>query len=98
MRAIARDLVRSLLEGAFVVQTREASAPGRSREPRYYGLVLVGGRYLHEVLLAEGLARLKGVSTALPDGTQSRDYRRRLRALEKQARIERKGAWEKSRK
>jgi len=94
----ARDLVRNLLGGAFVVLTKRASAPGRSSEPRFYGLVHVGGRYLHEVLLAEGLAQVKGVTSALPDGTPSRDYLKRLRALENQARVERKGAWAKSSK
>jgi endonuclease YncB( thermonuclease family) len=89
----ARDLVHSLLGGAFLVLTKRASAPGRSKEPRYYGLVQVGGRYLHEVLLAEGLAQVKGVSTALPDGTKSHDYVARLRALENQARAEHKGVW-----
>lgn len=94
----ASELVQGVLRGPFTVFTKYASAPGRSREPRYYGLVVVDGRYLHEVLLAEGLARLKGVSTTLPDGTKSRDYRKRLQALEKQARIARKGAWAKSSK
>jgi len=71
-------------------------APGRSSEPRFYGLVQVGGRYLHETLLAEGLARVRGTNTALPDGTKSRDYLKRLQALEGQARIERKGVWARS--
>lgn len=92
----ARDLVHSLLGGAFVVLTKRASAPGRSKEPRFYGLVRVDGRFLHELLLAEGLAQVKGVTTALPDGTKSRDHLARLRALESQARIERKGAWARS--
>jgi endonuclease YncB( thermonuclease family) len=92
----ARELVQGVMRGPFTVLTKNASAPGRSREPRYYGLIVVGGRYLHEVLIAEGLARLKGVTTVLPDGTKSRDYLKSLRALEKQARIERKGAWSRS--
>jgi endonuclease YncB( thermonuclease family) len=94
----ARDYVRSMLGGAFVVLTKRASAPGRSKDARYYGLVQVGGRYLHEALLAEGLARVKGVTTALPDGTPSRTYLGRLRALENQARVERKGVWARSSK
>jgi len=48
--------------------------------------------------LAEGLAQVKGVTSALPDGTPSRDYLKRLRALENQARVERKGAWARSSK
>lgn len=94
----ARDYVRSALGGAFVVLTRRASAPGRSKEPRFYGLVQVGGRYLHESLLAEGFAQVRGVTTALPDGTPSRAYVPRLRALEDRARIERRGVWARSSK
>jgi endonuclease YncB( thermonuclease family) len=89
----ANDLSHKALGGAFVVQTKKASAPGRSKEQRVYGLVRIGDRYLHELLLVEGLGRVKGVTTALPDGTPSRAYLERLRALENQARIERKGAW-----
>jgi endonuclease YncB( thermonuclease family) len=76
--------------------TKRANASGRSSEPRFYGLVQVGGRYLHEALLTEGLARVKGVTTALPDGTKSSEYLKKLRGLESQARIERKGAWARS--
>ena len=92
----AKVLVRSALGGPFLVLTKMASAPGRSKEARYYGLVHVGGRYLHEVLLLEGLARVKGVTTAMPDGEKSRDYLKKLRALEDQARVRRKGAWARS--
>jgi endonuclease YncB( thermonuclease family) len=92
----ARDLVRNALGAGFLVLTKKASAPGRSSEPRYYGLVHVGGRYLHEVLLVEGLARPKGVSSAMPDGERSRDYLKKLGALEEQARLQRKGVWARS--
>lgn len=92
----ANQLAHNVLGGPFVVQTKKASAPGRSSEPRYYGLVQVGGRYLHEALLAEGLARVKGVTTALPDGTPSKAHLGRLRALENQAHAERRGVWARS--
>lgn len=92
----ANALAHDALGGAFVVQTKKASAPGRSSEPRYYGLVQIGGRYLHEALLAEGLARVKGVTTVLPDGTPSKAYLGRLHALENQAHVERKGVWARS--
>jgi endonuclease YncB( thermonuclease family) len=94
--ARAREFVRELLRGPFLVMTKRASAPGRSKEPRFYGLVQVSGQLLHEVLLAEGLARVKGVTTALPDRTKSSEYLKKLRALESQARIERKGVWARS--
>ena len=89
----ARDLVRKTLGGEFLVLTKKASAPGRSSEPRYYGLVHARGRYLHEVLLLEGLARPKGMPTAMPDGERSRDYLPKLGALEQQAHTQKKGAW-----
>jgi len=89
----ARDLVRNTLGAGFIVLTKKASAPGRGKEARYYGLVHAGGRYLHEVLIAEGLARAKGVTTTLPDGERSRDYLVKLGAMEERARVQRKGAW-----
>ena len=92
----ANEFSRNALGGPFTVQTKKSSAPGRSKEQRLYGLVQIGGRWLHEALLAEGLARVKGVTTALPDGTPSRNYLGRLRALESQARAERRGLWARS--
>jgi endonuclease YncB( thermonuclease family) len=92
----ASEFVHELLRGPFLVMTKRSSAPGRSKDPRFYGLVQVGGHYLHETLLAEGLARVKGVTTALPDGTKSSEYLKKLQALESQARIERKGVWARS--
>ncbi len=92
----ARDMVRNALGAGFLVLTKKASAPGRSSEPRYYGLVHVGGRYLHEGLVREGLARVKGVTTVLPDGEPSKTYLPKLGALEQQARTQRKGAWARS--
>lgn len=92
----ADELAHNVLGGTFMVQTKMANAPGRSSEPRFYGLVQVGGRYLHEALLAEGLARVKGVTTALPDGTKSSEYLKKLRTMENQAHYERKGAWARS--
>jgi endonuclease YncB( thermonuclease family) len=92
----ANELSRNALGGPFVVQTKKSSAPGRSKQQRLYGLVQIGGRWLHEALLAEGLARVKGVTTALPDGTPSKAYMGRLRALENQAHAERRGVWARS--
>jgi endonuclease YncB( thermonuclease family) len=92
----ARDYARDALRGAFIVLTKRASASGRSKEPRYYGLVQVNGRLLHELLLLEGLAWVHGTSTALPDGTKARDHVTRLQALESQARAERRGVWARS--
>ena len=94
--ARAGVFVHELLRGPFVVMTKRSNASGRSKQPRYYGLVQVDGRYLHEMLLAEGLARVHGTNTALPDGTKSRDHLRKLEALENQARAQRMGIWARS--
>lgn len=92
--AKARDRVRSLLTTRpFVIHTRKASAQGRSANTRYYSLVEVDGRYLHEALLSEGLARNKGVRVMLPTGQKGKDYAAALQRLEDRARLERRGLW-----
>jgi len=91
--AQARDAVRELLREPFVVQTRWASAAGRSKTPRYYCFVKVGGESLAEVLVARGLARTKGVTATLPDGGKSKIFAEKLQALEAEARQKRLGAW-----
>ena len=82
-----------VLRGPFVVVTRKASAPGRARDPRYYGMVQVGGKGLDEILVIEGLARAKGVAASVPGGEKSRAHAGRLQLLEDQARQQRKGLW-----
>jgi endonuclease YncB( thermonuclease family) len=89
----ARDTVREILRDPFVVRTRWASAAGRSKEPRYYGLVEVGGKGLAELLVSQGLARTKGVSPNLPSGEKAKAYVERLEILEREARQKRLGIW-----
>lgn len=89
----ATERVREILQEPFSLSTRRAVAAGRSAEPRFYGLVDVGGKRLIEVLLAEGLARTKGVVVNLPTGEKSKMYLERLRDLERQAKDQRRGAW-----
>jgi endonuclease YncB( thermonuclease family) len=90
----ARDRVQSLLAvRPFVVHTRKAHGQGRSGNARYLSLVEVDGRYVHEVLLSEGLARAKGTPTTLPTGQKSKDYVPALRRLEDEARTGRRGLW-----
>lgn len=91
--AKARAFVREALRGPFVVVTRKAYASGRARDPRYYGMVQVGGKGLDEMLVIEGLARAKGVAASLPGGEKSRAHAERLQLLEDQARQKRKGLW-----
>ncbi len=92
--ARARDYVQHVLvQRPFVVHTKGAFAQGRSKSGRYYGLVQVDGRYLHQILLSEGLARNKGSSVGLPNGEKARAHVKALQALEDQARLQRRGVW-----
>ena len=94
----AREFVRDTLKRSFVVVTRKAIAPGRGGDARYYGAVEVGNKGLDELLVGQGLARPMGVAATLPSGEKAAAHMERLRALEKQARRERRGVWAGSRK
>ena len=91
--AQARTRTQELLREPFVVRTRWASAAGRSRETRYYGIVEAGGKSLAEVLVSEGLAQTKGVAPNLPSGEKASVYMGRLEDLERDAHQKRVGAW-----
>jgi endonuclease YncB( thermonuclease family) len=92
--SMARDYVqRVLAPRRFAVHTRKVYAQGRSKHTRYYGLVQVEGRYLHEILLEEGLARNRGSAVALPTGEKAKAHVRTLQAIEDRARAFRKGVW-----
>jgi len=88
----ARSYVREALRGPFTVTTRMASAPGRSRDPRFYGMVEVGGKNLDEMLVLQGLARAKGVAVGVP-GEKARAHARRLQLMEERAKQEGRGLW-----
>jgi endonuclease YncB( thermonuclease family) len=86
-------LVRERLRTPFVVWTRWASAAGRTKTPRYYGIVEVGGHTLAELLVSAGLARTKGVMATGPTGEPSHAVREALHALERDARQPKRGIW-----
>ena len=90
--ARARSFVREALRGPFTVTTRKASAPGRAKDPRFYGMVEVGGRNLDEMLVLQGLARAKGVAASVP-GEKARAHTQRLQLLEEQAKQKGRGLW-----
>ncbi len=78
----------------FSVWTRWRAALGRSALGRVYCIILVDGTEdLNGLLVANGLSRIYGTKTTLPDGRDSRAYVARLTELEAQAKRERKGAW-----
>jgi endonuclease YncB( thermonuclease family) len=90
----ARAYVESaLVQRPFVVHTKKTFAQGRSKATRYYGLVQVEGRYLHQVLVSEGLARNKGSRLGLPSGETARAHAQRLQSIEDHARLQRRGVW-----
>ena len=87
--------VRDALKGPFTVVTRKATAAGRGKELRYYGMVHVGGKHgqnLDEMLVLQGLARAKGVGAAVP-GEKSRAHAERLQLLEEEAKRKGRGLW-----
>jgi len=95
--ARARVFVRDTLKGPFTVITRKAYAQGAARDPRYYGMVQVNSNGtsmgLDEILVLEGLARVKGVNVNIPGGEKARAHAERLQVLEEHARSKRRGLW-----
>lgn len=91
----AKDFTLGLLgAGPFTVFTVWDSPFG---DGRYHAFIEVGQagrrRWLHELLVERGLARLKTKPAELPDGTPAERQRRRLRELESAARRSGEGAW-----
>jgi endonuclease YncB( thermonuclease family) len=89
----AKQRTKELLQKSFLIWTRWATAGGRGRESRYYVIVEIDGKSLGEILVTEGLARVKGVSPNLPGGEKGKAYMERLDDLESAAREKHLGAW-----
>jgi len=90
----AKERTRELLSKPFEVHTSFANAMGRSRMPRNYAMIkLKNGEFLSTVLISEGLARVKGRTHILLDGSHSKDFREKLSDLELAATIDKKGIW-----
>ena len=56
-------------------------------------MVVVNGESLADLLVRNGLARIYGVRTPLPDGRDSRTHLAELAKLEQAAKQERVGGW-----
>jgi endonuclease YncB( thermonuclease family) len=92
--ARARVFVRDTLREPFTVVTRKAYAQGAGKDPRYYGMVILGGgKGLDEILVLAGLARVKGVAVNIPGGERARAHSQRLLVLEEHAKQKRRGLW-----
>ncbi len=90
----AAEYVRKLLKDKpLTVHTRYANARGASAMKRYYSMVEVDGRWLSELLVEQGYARVYGMGSELPDGTSQEKYWSRLRKLEKEAKEKNRGLW-----
>ena len=93
----ARSWVKDLLTEAktFTVFTRGEEV---YQSGRIYALLRVpqgeGERWLHELLVEQGLARIYTMGTNLPDGTSKEKQLKRLHGLQRKAKAARKGAWE----
>ena len=93
-RTATRFTERTLKNG-FNVYTQWEDAGGASELPRYYGIVKVGKDDLSELLVEQGLARVYGATTPLPDGTSIDSFFQRLRQLEARAKRRKAGGWSK---
>ena len=91
----AKEFTLELLEREpFTLFTRWDSP---FQDQRYHALVELRERgkprWLHELLVERGLARLKTKPADLPDGTPASRHREHLRDLERKARRAGAGAW-----
>ncbi|HAS82977.1 MAG TPA: hypothetical protein DCS43_09990, partial [Verrucomicrobia bacterium] len=91
--AVATETVAGLLRRPFTVYTKFIDARGSSRTPRYYAMVSVDDVFLCEQLVAQGLVRIYGYRSVLPDGTASRDHIKHLQTIERDAKRRKVGAW-----
>ena len=93
------QFTRKALSGKkFTVWTRWEDARGSSQQQRFYGIVQIGKEDLGEMLVANGLARVYGGSTVLPNGTSIDAQFERLRQFERRAKAKRLGGWAKLKK
>lgn len=93
----AKQFAEDVLSKPFVIYTGYAKAPGRSAGGRIYGFVKTrDGRYLSDMLVEKGLARVHGTSRTNPDGITSKMVSRKLRDLETAAILRRAGMWKES--
>jgi endonuclease YncB( thermonuclease family) len=90
----AKSFTASMLAKPFTIETRWRRVYGGNR---YYAIIsTAAGEDLIELLIRNGLARIYGTRTPLPDGRSSPQYRRRLRQLEAEAKRQEVGGWSRS--
>jgi DNA uptake protein ComE-like DNA-binding protein len=89
----AKKFVDAKLSEPFTIVTRLAEGLGRSKIQRVYGLVRTKDGDLGEQLIANGLARIHGVHSAMPDGSSGQDEIQKLEELEQDAKQKKLGGW-----
>ena len=89
----AANFTRKFLADGFTVYTKMDDARGRSDKERFYAIVMVGEKTLSEELVRNGLARVFGEDTDLPDGTKAQLFWWRLKTAEREAKKNRLGAF-----
>lgn len=85
----AQEFTLNLLEQRFCIRTRWQGVFGGERAARKYGMVLTRQGDLAELLVANGLARIHGVSVR----GEGSEKIQRLKKLEERAKAQKKGAW-----
>lgn len=85
----AKMFTRDVLKGGFSIRTRWQGVFSGQKGARKYGIVSVGDKDLAELLVANGLARIHGMGI----GGKTWEEVERLKALEAQAKAEKRGAW-----
>jgi endonuclease YncB( thermonuclease family)/outer membrane protein assembly factor BamD (BamD/ComL family) len=94
-----KKFTQKILSGRkFTVWTRWEDAMGSSDQQRFFGIVQIDKDDLAKQLVANGLARVYGGSTVLPDGTSIDSQFATLRQLERRAKAKRLGGWTKKKK
>ncbi|MBL8521369.1 MAG: thermonuclease family protein [Betaproteobacteria bacterium] len=89
----ATNFTRETLKQPFELWTSWSPSGGRTVVPRYNAFVNAQGKSLIELLVSNGLARVYGNVTRLPDGQKSTAYKTKLVELESEARQKKLGAW-----
>ena len=92
----ARNFTERFLSKPFRVITRMQTAPGASREPRYYVIVEQGGHRLDAALVEAGLAAPTSEIADYPDASGGQRTAGELRTLQAKATQEMRGLWQRT--
>jgi hypothetical protein len=88
----AEQTVKKWMRSSFTVYTQGGYAPSMGA-PRYYAMIRIKDRWMDELLAEEGLVRIIGDSTDLPDGTSAASHLRTLHEEERAARDAGRNGW-----